>query len=310
MKKFLAAMLCVTTIMSLTACGKKEPGQTDSPNPTASLEESFETVPDGSSTPTTTIANPASEYVKDKVEKIKLIFEADPEEGDEEEEEEAEFHYPEIQIKSSYAESVNKEIAEAVKKYMKDLENEEAEHYFGSAYAAYLTKDNILSVVFMAYEETDLNAYKVYNFDAKTGEKVENARIAKSAGVSDIRKAAMDALQNWYNQTEIVQIKDYKVVRKNGEKYTAEMKEIEKTFSEKYLNDKLQIGITNEGKLFFITTVDTTAGAELYDWVFDADGNDIDDEDNPYWVGQRSPDEEEDDEGDEDDEDLPDDPDM
>ena len=156
----------------------------------------------------------------------------------------------------------------------------------------------------MAYEETDMNVYKVYNLDAKTGEKVENAAIAKSAGVSDIRKAAMDALQNWYNKTEIVEVKDYKVVRKAGEKFTDEMKEVESTFSEKYLNDKMQIGITNEGKLFFITTVNTMAGAGLYDWVFDSDGDEIDDEDNPYWVGQRSPEDEEDDEEDFDDDDM------
>ena len=304
MKKFTAVMLCITTIMTLAACGKKEPGLTDVPNPSGATMESFETVTDESSTPTATIKNPASDYVKDKVEKVKLVFEADPEEGDEEEEEEAEFHYPEIRIKSSYAESVNKEVAAAVQKYIKDLEKEDGEHYFGSAYAAYLTKDNILSIVFMAYEETDMNVYKVYNLDAKTGEKVENAAIAKSAGVSDIRKAAMDALQNWYNKTEIVEVKDYKVVRKAGEKFTDEMKEVESTFSEKYLNDKMQIGITNEGKLFFITTVNTMAGAGLYDWVFDSDGDEIDDEDNPYWVGQRSPEDEEDDEEDFDDDDM------
>ena len=30
--------------------------------------------------------------------------------------------------------------------------------------------------------------------------------------------------------------------------------------------------------------VETMAGAGLYQWVFDADGHEIDDEDNPYWV--------------------------
>jgi hypothetical protein len=90
----------------------------------------------------------------------------------------------------------------------------------------------------------------------------------------------------------------------NEAEITDEMKEVESTFSEKYLNAKMQIGITNEGKLFFITTVNTMAGAGLYDWVFDSDGDEIDDEDNPYWVGQRSPEDEEDDEEDFDDDDM------
>ena len=80
------------------------------------------------------------------------------------------------------------------------------------------------------------------------------------------------------------------------------MKDVEKTFSEKNLNDKMQIGLTNEGKMFFISTIDTTAGAEFYNWVYDVNGTSLDDEDNPCWVGEHFPDEEDDeDEGEEDD---------
>jgi hypothetical protein len=104
--------------------------------------------------------------------------------------------------------------------------------------------------------------------------------------------------------TEIFKIKDYKVVLEKGEKKDEQMRDVEKTFSEKYLNDKMQIGLTNEGKMFFISTIDTTGGAEFYNWVYDANGTTLDDEDNPYWVGERFPDDEddEDDEGDEGDE--------
>jgi hypothetical protein len=114
----------------------------------------------------------------------------------------------------------------------------------------------------------------------------------------------MDALQNLYNKMEIFKIKDYKVVLEKGEKKDEQMRDVEKTFSEKYLNDKMQIGLTNEGKMFFISTIDTTGGAEFYNWVYDANGTTLDDEDNPYWVGERFPDDEddEDDEGDEGDE--------
>lgn len=299
MKKIIATIFSITIVMSLAACNKKTPDPAGSkPGVTA---QTFATITEPSAT-ATTVYNPASEYVKDKVEKVKLTFEGDPEEGEEDEEEETEFHYPELLIKSSYADSVNKEISGTVQKYLKNLEKEDAEHFFASAYIAYLTKDNILSIVFISYEETELNEYKVYNIDAKTGEKVENARIAQAAGVSDIRKAAMDALQNWYNKMEIVKVQNYKVVLEKGEKLDEQMKEVEKSFSEKYLNDKMQIGITNEGKMFFISEVCTMAGAENYMWAYDVNGNTLDDEDNPYWVGQRIP-EDEDDEGE--DEDLP-----
>ena len=293
MKRIVASLLCITTVISLAACGKKNPDQTGL-QPSESFAETSDAEPadPSASAPAsqTSIVNPAAEYVKDRVEKLTVVFEADPEEGEEGEEEELEYHIPELTIKSSYAESVNKEVAQAFDKYKKDLEKGDGLLFFGTAYVAYLTKDNVLSLVFISYEDTDLNEYKVYNIDVKTGEKVDNARIAQIAGVSDIRKAAMDALQNWYNNMEIVKIKDYKVVLENGEKLDSQMKSVESTFGEKYLNDKMQIGLTNEGKLFFVSTVDFMAGAELYDWAYDVDGNDIDDEDNPYWVGAVEPD--------------------
>ena len=310
MKKILAAILSMTIVMSLSACNKKkEPELTGSVHTIITKEDTND--PDGKD-PTVSVAtnNPALEYVQDTVEKIKVTYEADPEDGDgEEDEDELEFHMPQLLIKSSYADKVNKEIASAVAKYKKDLEKEEAEHFFGTAFVPYLTKENVLSLVFISYEENDLNVYKVYNIDVKTGEKVENARIAEIAGVKSIRQAAMDALQNWYNNMEFVKVKDYKVVLEKGQKMDSQLKSVENTFSEKYLNDKMQMGITNEGKLFFITTVETMAGADLYNWVFDTDGNEIDDEDNPYWVGQRMPDDEdvEDDEDDGDVDDTPDD---
>ena len=96
-----------------------------------------------------------------------------------------------------------------------------------------------------------------------------------------------------------------KVVLDKGEKMDDQMKNVEKSFGEKYLNDKMQIGLTNEGKIFFISEVCTMAGAEFYQWAYDGEGNNLDDEENPYWVGMQDP-EDEDEEGDED---LPDEPD-
>lgn len=300
MKKFLASVLCITIAMSLAACSKKAPDQTGTVQPTEKPIEASEEFHTQPSATASTIANPAFEFIKTKVDRITVAGEVD-EDGDKEEDEVLSYYVPELLIKSSYAESVNKEINAAYEKYKKNLKNEELEQFYGTSYIAYLTKEGILSLVFISYGEYDDNEYKVYNIDTKTGEKVENAKLAELAGVSDIRKAAMDALQNLYNKMEIFKIKDYKVVLEKGEKKDEQMRDVEKTFSEKYLNDKMQIGLTNEGKMFFISTIDTTGGAEFYNWVYDANGTTLDDEDNPYWVGERFPDDEddEDDEGDE-----------
>lgn len=300
MKKFLASVLCITIAMSLAACSKKAPDQTGTVQPTEKPIEASEEFHTQPSATASTIANPAFEFIKTRVDRITVAGEVD-EDGEKEEDEVLSYYVPELLIKSSYAESVNKEINAAYEKYKKNLKNEELEQFYGTSYIAYLTKEGILSLVFISYGEYDDNEYKVYNIDTKTGEKVENAKLAELAGVSDIRKAAMDALQNLYNKMEIFKIKDYKVVLEKGEKKDEQMRDVEKTFSEKYLNDKMQIGLTNEGKMFFISTIDTTGGAEFYNWVYDANGTTLDDEDNPYWVGERFPDDEddEDDEGDE-----------
>jgi len=303
MKKLLASVLCLTMIMSLAACNSKKPEQTTAAvsGTTAATSAPASTEPSASAE-TTVQTNPAMEFIKDRVEKFVVPGETD-EDGEKEEDETLVFHIPELQIKGSYAESINKEATKAFDTYKKNINNEDAdEMFFGSSYIAYLSKEGILSLVVISHGEYDDNEYKVYNIDTKTGEKVDNARIAQAAGVSDIRKAAMDALQNLYNKMEIFKIKNYKIVLKKGEKKDAQMKDVEKTFSEKNLNDKMQIGLTNEGKMFFISTIDTTAGAEFYNWVYDVNGTSLDDEDNPCWVGEHFPDDEDDeDEGEEDD---------
>lgn len=300
MKKFIATVLCITTVMSFASCNKKSPETSTTVVTYESVGGPEDTDTSEPTAPKQTVNNPALQYIKDKVETLKVT----DEDGDTEE---VEFHIPELQIKSAYAESVNKEIAAAFEKYKKDLQKEDALHFYSTAYIPYLTKEGILSLVFIAYEETDLDSYKVYNIDVKTGEKIENARIAEIAGVTDIRKAAMDALQNWYNKMEIVKVKDYKVVPEAGQKVDEEMKGVEASFSEKYLNDKMQIGLTNEGKIFFISEVCTMAGADFYEWAYDAEGGNLDDEENPYWVGWDDPDEAGDGEEEEDDEEEPDD---
>ena len=288
MKKFLAAALSMAIIMSLTACvSTKKPEQTTAAVSETTAETSATVSTEPSATTTANSTEPYSEYVKHEIKKVKVTSLSDHEEEGMVEDE-LEYHIPQLLIKSSYADEVNKEISSAVEKYGKDMQKEEADHYTGSAYAVFVSKD-ILSLVFMTYEETDLNVYKVYNIDVKTGEKVDNARIAEIAGVKSIRQAGKDALQNWYNKQDFVKVKNYKVVLEKGQKMDGQLKEVERTFSEKYLNDKTQIGLTNEGKLFFISTGETMGAADLYEWVYDSDGNDIDNEDSPFWVGFRNP---------------------
>ena len=67
-------------------------------------------------------------------------------------------------------------------------------------------------------------------------------------------------------------------------------RDVEKAFSEKHLNDKMMIGLTDEGKMFFISEFETGAG-EFFG-MYDVNGKDLYDEDNPCFVGEHYPDEE------------------
>ena len=306
MKKFLASVLCLTLVMSVAACSTaKEPEHTTEPTTTTTTAETTEK-PVETTEPTTTTTseateatsvsqsedtsassadkktNPAMAYIQEKVEIGYLSASyVDPASYVDDEGEEVKFHFPKLLIESSYADKVNKEISGKVEKYKKDLEIDDSDLFVGSTYAAFLTKD-VLSLVFVSYHVWDCNEYKVYNIDVKTGEKVDNARIAEIAGVSSIRKAAMDALQKYYNDREWIKLENYKVVLEPGQKKDDQMKDVERMFSEKYLNDKMQIGLTDEGKMFFITTVDEMAGAEYYEHVFDVNGYDLDEEANTF----------------------------
>ncbi|MBR3081469.1 MAG: hypothetical protein IKH06_01305 [Clostridiales bacterium] len=302
MKKLIASVLCLTIAMSLAACSKKAPEATSS-GINVTMVQTTATAPSAEPSATeTTVYNPASEFVKERTERFFFKGEVD-EDGEKEDDEEIVLHIPELLIKSSYADSINKEINASVERYKKMTKGEYCDDQFcADAYIAYLTKEGILSLVVISYEEYEQNEFKVYNIDTKTGEKVDNARIAQIAGVSNIRKAAMDALQAFYNKKEWYEIKNYKVVKEKGEKKDSEDKEVEKRFSEKHLNDKMKIGLTSEGKLFFVSNIYNGGGAAEFDFVYDADGNDLDGEDNKYWVGERYPDEEDD----EDEEDLED----
>ena len=166
-----------------------------------------------------------------------------------------------------------------IKGYQKAFKDKEDIGEYGTEYIAYLTKDGILSIAFINTYPNDMIECRVYNIDVITGEKVDNARIAQIAGVSNIRKSAMDALQAKYNKEKFYKLKNYKVVVKKGKKKNVDQKNVEKSFGSKLLNDKMKIGLTNEGKIFFVSDFVTGSGDENTG-IYDATGKDFYDEKN------------------------------
>ena len=58
-----------------------------------------------------------------------------------------------------------------------------------------------------------------------------------------------------------------------------DQKNVEKSFGSKLLNDKMKIGLTNEGKIFFVSDFVTGSGDENTG-IYDATGKDLYDEKN------------------------------
>lgn len=288
MKKIVATTLACAMMFSLAACNSRKPEQGQEQETTVpNIVETEVPLTEPTTTPETT-ANLASDFVKCKLDKITVTSK-----DDEEDKEEVSFYVPELQIKSSYADSVNKEITAAYETHKAKFKGGESDPSLGTSYIAYLTKEGVLSLVFTVYTEDTNYDFKIYNIDTKTGEKIENARLAQIAGVSDIRKAAMDALQYFFNKQGEYELKDYKVVSEKDEDYESGVKDVEDAFGEEYLNDKMQIGLTNEGKMFFLSKIGEASGT-MYSWrLYGSDGSDLDDEDNPFWTGAKEDDGEE-----------------
>jgi hypothetical protein len=274
-------------IMSLAACSEKQPEQTTGSSETTTrvtetTEETTETT-----TEETTLRAPDAQvltkedYVKNAQSKYKSYVKGKDS-----------FYAPEILIKSSYSDSVNNDIKKIFEKYKKALKKDEDAEIHGSDYLVFLTKDGILSVVFTEYKGKEV--HHVYNIDVTTGEKVDNARIAQIAGVTSIKTSAMDALQNCYNSTYEYfhgakagkRVENYKVIPENGKKLTSEEKNMQATFNEKYFSDDMKVGLTDEGKMFFIITMYDAAFYSKF--VIDADGNSQDYVGNPAWVSPKN----------------------
>ncbi|MCR4776119.1 MAG: hypothetical protein K5869_07045 [Saccharofermentans sp.] len=305
MKKLISTALICTMLFSFAACNSRKPEQTapesseaavqvtetTEAEETTTVSETAETTTPSETTEAVTMETMAAtvgnkkDYLKDKVVKFKV-----KEDYNKKKKKwnytTLEFHFPVLLIKSSYADSINKAMEKMIKKYKKEFKDMYDTGDYGTEYIAYLTKDGIMSIVFIETFANDQIECKVYNIDVTTGEKVDNARIAKTAGVSNIRKAAMDALQARYNKQKFYKVKNYKVVKKKGQKKDEDDKAVEKSFNTKHLNDKMKIGLTNEGKIFFVSGY-FDGCCEDNDTVYDANGNDLYTEKNKNLVWSR-----------------------
>lgn len=303
MKKLIATALICTMMFSLAACNgsrrytgtessETETQVTETTQTTESTEstevtetttaETTETTTEATTatktTQTTAAVGSKKDYIKDK----KVSFKVKDEYNKKKKKwtyDTIEFHFPVLLIKSSYADSINNAMNKMIKGYQKAFKDKEDIGEYGTEYIAYLTKDSILSIAFINTYPNDMIECRVYNIDVITGEKVDNARIAQIAGVSNIRKSAMDALQAKYNKEKFYKLKNYKVVVKKGKKKNVDQKNVEKSFGSKLLNDKMKIGLTNEGKIFFVSDYVTGSGDENTG-IYDATGKDLYDEKN------------------------------
>ena len=278
MKKLTAVLLTSAMVFSLTACGKSNVTPTRDGGTETTKEEVVTTESETSTeAPETTDTESENgnieKYVKDARDTYKHL-----------ERDGNKYHAPEILIDSGCAKDLNQEIARRFESYEAAITTDGYSHYTSSDYIVYLTKEGILTIVFVERGEWDDDIYHLYNIDVNTGDYVDNARLAEIAGITDIGKAAKDAVQAYFNATGNVKIENYKVVKDNNEPLNAMEKEIEDSFLDERLNDKMLVGLTSEGKMFFISALGAFGGAEWYNRMYDVNGISLDTFENSDWV--------------------------
>ena len=83
MKKLIASILCLTIAMSLAACSKKAPETTSAGNAETTVQTTATAPSAEPSATVTTVYNPASEFVKERIEKLKCkSYDDDDEDGE------------------------------------------------------------------------------------------------------------------------------------------------------------------------------------------------------------------------------------
>ena len=182
-----------------------------------------------------------------------------------------EYHVPIVLIDTSYADSMREEI-NARFAYYEELIDEDGEcHYWATKYIAFLNEDfGVLTVVFVEEGDWDDDIFHVWNFDIITGEKVDNLVLAEMAGIADIRTAAMDGAQAYYNSYGTI-VEDYIYI--GDDIYMEEY--VNDSFSDEYMNNDMMIGITSDGRLFFISELASFGGAPTYYEMYDQYGTNM-----------------------------------
>ena len=278
MKKLTAVLLASAMVMSLAACGKNNVTPTCDGGTETMKEEVVTTESDVTTeTPETTDKASANGRIEDYVKDARDTYKHLERDGNK-------YHAPEVLIDSGCAKDINQEIARRFESYEAAITTDGYSHYTSSDYIVYLTKEGILTIVFVERGEWDDDIYHLYNIDVNTGDYVDNARLAEIAGITDIGKAAKDAVQAYFNATGNVKIENYKVVKDNNEPLNAMEKEIEDSFLDERLNDKMLVGLTSEGKMFFISALGAFGGAEWYNRMYDVNGVSLDTFENSDWV--------------------------
>lgn len=298
MKKILSVLLASAMVLSIVSCTSKKPSdghrdndetevsklehigadetETVIPEPTET-EETSETA-EATTEATTEAATAttempkdfgtASDYVNDIRDTYKYL------------EIDGEYHVPQVVFDTPYAKEMGDEIRGVFQDYALEISNVGRCHYWYTKYIAFLSPSGVLSVVFVEGGEWDDDIYHVWNFDVMTGNQVDNRTMAEQAGVFDIRTAAMDAVQNYYNNTGMLTVDNYEL---QPGSFDYMHQAVEDSFSTDRLNGDMPIGLTNEGKLFFVSGLASFGGADWYYEIYDAEGNNLSREEG--WVG-------------------------
>ena len=271
-KKITAIFITAVLLFVAAACGLNSKTGKEAPETTAEPEETTETTPSETTAESTveTTAAPvsfgeASDYVIDTGD----TFQSEDSETD--------YHIPAVMFSTADAMKMRSEIESIFEGYKKDFEEYGRYEIYRTSYTAFLTKEGVLSIVFVEHATNDFDIYHVYNFDVTTGDFVDNKQIAEYAGVTDIRKAAMDAVQEYINNDQCPEVRDITIenyeLKEDKEAYR---EEVENTFSKERLNDNMMIGLTSEGEIFFVSAIVSTGGAPYYYRIYDINGNSLD----------------------------------
>lgn len=301
MKKLISVLLASAMVLSMASCTSKKPSghrdievvdgtkrelggteetypvivePTETEAPSETTEETTAETTEATTEATTSATAPAAgfgtaeDYVQDIRDTYKYL------------EIDGEYHVPAVIFDTPYAEEMRQEIHDLFSEYAFEISSVGNSHYWYTKYIAFLTDDGILTVVFVEGGEWDDDIYHIWNFDVTTGDKVDNKKLARLAGISDIRTAAMDGAQAYYNNTGMMTVENYEVV---STAFDYMYEPVSNSFSEENINENMPLGLMDDGTMFFISPLASFGGAEWYYRMYDVNGTNL--EYDEGWVG-------------------------